>query len=397
MCNRECDRKEKTSVTPTRRRILFVIGSLGTGGAEHQMVTLAEGLAARGWSACVFCLETGGPLQERLVRARIGIVPGGYDSRARRVRKIQGLVCAQLRLLRLAAHQRPDVMHAFLPLTNLMGAIAGYCVRIPKIVTSRRALGTHQDRHPLWAPFDRLANRLSDVITVNSRAVAEDTIRRDRVDENKLELIHNGIDTTPFRHDPLRRETMRTRLGLEPGTVGIACVANLIPYKGHRELIEAFARVGSNHPSACLFLIGEDRGIGKGLVALADQLGVSERVILLGRREDVPALLDALDVGVLPSHEEGFSNALLELLAAGLPVVATAVGGNPEALADMPDCHLVPPRDPDALADALAAVVTHIWERRHTADARRKLVERRYSVASMIEAHEALYQSVPIH
>jgi glycosyltransferase involved in cell wall biosynthesis len=168
-------------------------------------------------------------------------------------------------------------------------------------------------------------------------------------------------------------------------------VANLIPYKGHRELIEAFARVAADDPRLKLFLIGEDRGIKEVLIGDARRLGVADRVNLMGQRSDVPTLLSAMDIGVLASHEEGFSNALLEKLDAGLPVVATNVGGNPEALEGMPDCILVEPQDPDGLARGLTDVIGNLGTDDQNRKIRQSLVRERYSVDAMVDAYERLY------
>ena len=196
----------------------------------------------------------------------------------------------------------------------------------------------HQDRHPAWKQLDRIANAWSDVITANSRAVAGDTEARDGYDASRIIVIPNGVDFTGIDEACGHRDEARNRLGLSKTDIAIAMVANLIPYKGHRELIEAFARIAADDHRLKLFLIGEDRGIAGDLIRDARRLGVESRIILMGQRNDVPTLLSAMDVGVMSSHEEGFSNALLEKLAVGLPVVATNVGGNPEALETMPDC-----------------------------------------------------------
>jgi len=168
-------------------------------------------------------------------------------------------------------------------------------------------------------------------------------------------------------------------------------VANLIPYKGHSELVEAFARIAAGDPRLKLFLIGKDRGIAQALMSTACRLGVANKINLMGQRSDVPTLLSAMDIGVLASHEEGFSNALLEKLAAGLPVVATDVGGNPEALEDMPNCFLVRPKDPEDLARGLRDAVGSLGADDRNRKIRQSLVRERYSVDAMVDAYERLY------
>lgn len=372
-------------------KILFVIGSLQVGGAERQLLLLAEELVKRGAKARLFVLQDTGPLRTSFEAAGVPVHVGGYDYAAPRWAKGLLLARAQLRLLWLAATWRPQVLHAFLPLTNCMGALAGRLVGVRAIVTSRRAMGTHQDRHPLWRSMDRLANRLSSVITANSQAVVDDTILRDQVDPAKIRLIYNGLEFSSSASTPDQRKALRQSLGLGEEDIALVYVANLIPYKGHAELIQAFEQVCRKYRNLKLFLIGEDRGIGGQLSELAEILGVAAQLTFLGRRNDVTNLLSAMDIGVMASHEEGFSNALLEKLAAGLPVVATAVGGNPEALSGLPGCVLVPAFDVDGLASGIERVVSNSHQASNEAEVRRNAINERYSVKKMINSYEQLY------
>jgi glycosyltransferase involved in cell wall biosynthesis len=371
--------------------ILFVVGSLSVGGAEGQLAMLAKGLKARGWVIDVFLLEKSGLLIEQLRQAGIPIRDGGYSTLGSRIRKMISVGLSQARLLGFVLWSRPDVVHGFLPLTNFMGALAGRMAFVPLVITSKRALGRYQERDPEFKWLDSIANALSHVITANSRAVARDTQARDGYDISRIVVIPNGLDFSRFDDARHRRNHTRSELGLSNADVAIAMVANLIPYKGHRELIEAFARVAANDRRLKLFLIGRDQGVLQGLVDDARRLGVSDRINLMGERGDVPTLLSAMDIGVMASHEEGFSNALLEKLAAGLPVVATDVGGNPEALEGMPGCILVRPLDVDDLARGLTAVIGELSADDRNRKIRQGRVRERYSVEAMIEAYERLY------
>jgi glycosyltransferase involved in cell wall biosynthesis len=376
-------------------RILFVLGSLTVGGTETQLALLAERLKTRGWVIDVFPLAKSGQLVERLERAGIHVIDGGYDfTRRTKIGRLASLVVCEARLVWRVLRSRPDVVHGFLPLTNFMSSLAGRITFAPLVVTSKRALSRHQDRHPSWRWLDRVANVCSDVITANSRAVASDTQARDGYDVSRIVVIPNGLDFSRLDDARHRRNETRNALDLAPTDVAIAMVANLIPYKGHTELIEAFARVAAGDLRLKLFLIGEDRGIMRFLIDSARRLGVADRVNLMGPRSDVVTLLSAMDIGVLASHEEGFSNALLEKLAAGLPVVATDVGGNPEALEGMPNCFLVRPQDPEDLARGLRDAVGSLGADDRNRKIRQNRVRERYSVDAMVDAYERLYLRV---
>ena len=379
--------------------VLFTIGSLGLGGAESQMALLIEGLKRRGWRCEVLALDARGTLRARLDELGVTVHDGGYVSEAPRVRKVLLLIRALLQLWWRAVRLRPTALHAYLPLTNFLGAVAGRLALVPVVITSRRALGTHQDRLPLWRSFDRLANRLSTLVTVNSHAVAADTVARDGIAPNKLVLIPNGIDFSRFSEPLADRAALRTALGLDTPdgvTPGIVFVGNLIPYKGHADLIDAIAQLKPRDQPARFLLVGEDRGLGTDLAARACARGVADRISFIGSREDVASILAASDGFVLPSHEEGFSNALLEAMAAGLLIVATDVGGNSEALEDGRLGTLVPPRDPAALARAIDLLLDALSDSADTGTARNaeaaRTVRKRYSIDRMVEAHIVLYR-----
>ncbi|WP_167531362.1 MULTISPECIES: glycosyltransferase [unclassified Mesorhizobium] len=395
-----------------RRKVLFVIGTLDLGGTESQLVLLAKELKQRGWKVEVFALSQGGVLSETLNRAgirvlyglhrpnplpasptvaKVGAKSGAAPTRRPSVKAMLVLGAAVTSLVLRIVLTRPRVVHAFLPLTNFLGALAGRVALAPFVITSRRGLGNHQERWPRLKRMDRIANRLSHVVVANSHAVAADMAARDAYDIDRIRVIPNGLDLSRFDDIVHRRDETRRRLGLSQDEVGIIIVANLIPYKGHRDLIQAFALASESRPNLKLFMAGQDRGIGPGLAEEARRLGVGSKVHALGSQSEVPELLAGMDVGVIASHEEGFCNALMEKLAAGLPVVATNVGGNPEAISGMPGCVLVKPRDPADLARGLLAVLDRLPEPTADREFRQRMMRERYSTGAMVDAYERLY------
>ncbi|TKB24733.1 MAG: glycosyltransferase, partial [Mesorhizobium sp.] len=159
--------------------------------------------------------------------------------------------------------------------------------------------GYHQERWPRLKRMDRIANRLSHVVVANSHAVAADMAARDGYDVHAVKVIPNGLDLSRFDDIENSRAETRLKLGLSPDETGIVIVANLIPYKGHRDLIQAFALASERRSGLRLFMAGQDRGIREALLEEAARLGVGSKVQALGSRTDVPVLLAGMDIGVI--------------------------------------------------------------------------------------------------
>lgn len=355
------------------------------------MTTLISKLHGHKYCCHVFVLQHGGPLNQYLQEIGVPIYDCGLK-KGDLVRAPWKLVLAQLKLLKVMLCVKPVVVHSFLPLVTFMGALAGRLTKVPLVITSRRALGKHQERYIILRPFDLLANRLSHRVTVNSKAVWEDTIHRDHIDPKKMVLIYNGVDLHTFDSAKPLREMTRKQLGIRSQEKVIIVIGNLIPYKGHSDLLKAAQEVLKNIPQVVFLLVGDDRGIGRDLKEMATDLGIAARVKFLGLRHDIPQLLASSDLSVLPSHEEGFSNVILESMAAGLPVVATRVGGNSEAIVEGATGWLVPPRNPAAMAKKIVDLLSDPKRARSWGKKGRKRVEETFTIERMVEAHLKLYE-----
>jgi glycosyltransferase involved in cell wall biosynthesis len=296
-----------------------------------------------------------------------------------------------------AIRSRRSVVHCFLPEAYLFGASLGLVLGANSVVMSRRSRNYYQARHPVAAWFERRLHQRMDALLGNSRAVVQDLLD-EGAPPDRVRLIYNGIDAERFVTGEVRaarRRALRTELGLPDDQVVLTCVANLFPYKGHADLLAALALLGPGFFSrATLLLAGRDAGARAALEAQADRLGCATSVRFLGERSDVPDLLAASDIGVLASHEEGFSNAVIEGMAAGLPMVVSDVGGNAEAVIDGECGHVVPVRDPAALAKALADLIGDAGRRQAMGDAARRRVVASFSLDACVATYEALYEEL---
>ncbi len=379
-------------------RILMMIGSLSRGGTEQQLVAVAAGLRRRGWDVNVFSLAAGPLLRELETAGVPSIVPVGK-------RKAEGkrnswpyrltmLAAAAVQFVSALLRLRPAVVHFFLPEAYLLGGPLALASGRRVHVMSRRSLNHYQRAYPRFvALLEHWLHRHMTVVLGNSRRVLSELRQDERVDPCKLGLIYNGVDLARFSAP--RREAARNKLGLDTETLALIMVANLIAYKGHRDLLHALAMAKEKLPAHWrLLLVGRDDGIKRDLEAEAVRHGFASQIVFMGERADVPHILSAGDIGLLCSHEEGFSNAVLEGMAAGLPMIVTDVGGNAEAVIDGESGLVVPPHNPAALADAIVRLADDVSLRQRLGTAARVRVEAEFSLEACVAHHDALYRGL---
>lgn len=377
-------------------RVFYVIGSLEVGGAERHVAQIAVRLKKRGWEPEVFVLTPGGPLTRLLSEAEVpihGVTLPTWVSRFFKSKRLQarvGLMVTSVVLIYTMWFRRPAVVHFFLPAAYVVGGLASLFTRVPARIMSRRSLNDYQTAHPFFAKIERYLHPRMTLVCGNSRAVVDELVY-EGISEQRLRLIYNGIDLAPYDHS-LDLDAIRAELEVPDDALVFVVVANLIPYKGHADLIKALAKIKDELPEPWLVLcIGRDDGIGADLQQQASTLGIDSNIRFLGSRSDVPTFLRLADVGVLCSHEEGFSNAVLEGMAAGLPMVVTDVGGNAEAVLDGVTGYVVPAQSPERLACALLNVALDD-DRALMGDKGRERVREKFSMDACIDAYESLYR-----
>ena len=374
----------------TRPDVLFVITDFQVGGSERQLALLASGLAKDGMNVAAFSFMDG-PIRMDLQRAGVDAILALGAERSYRG-NIIGLSLAALHLFWLMLRRRPHIVHFFLPKAYLVGAplavLAGVAVR----VMSRRSLNTYQ-RWSIIRITERCWHCLMQAVIGNSKSVVEQ-LMTEGVGRERAGLIYNGLDETKFSANGTREE-MLAALGLPPSALTMSIVANLIPYKGHSDLNEALALAAPHLPTGWRLLVaGRDDGIGTALKQQARRLGLENHVMFLGPRGDIARILRASDIGIVSSHEEGFSNVILEGMAAALAMVVTRVGGNAEAVINGETGLVVPAHDPQGLSDAILRLAGDAALRAKFGDAGRQRVTEYFSLDRLIESHLKLYQAL---
>jgi glycosyltransferase involved in cell wall biosynthesis len=367
-------------------RVLIVTSRLDVGGTERHLARILPPLRRRGIDIALYVMERGGALEA-------GLIAQGIRVEGPKRERFLHWPRATLALARFIRRERPAILHFFLPRPYVCGSIAAALAGPSCRLMSRRSLTDYQERYPLLGVVERFLHRRTFGLIGNSRAVV-DQLAREIDDQRKLALIYNGIELTAPAATQ-RRERMRETLQVSIDTLAICVVANLVAYKGHQDLIEALAEIKNDLPIQWrLLIIGRDDGIRGELERRAQALGIGAKIMWIGERSDVGDLLAASDLFVLPSHQEGFSNALLEAMGAGLAVVATAVGGNVDAVVDEVTGLLVRPREPRSLAAAVLRLAKDPGLRRRFGDAARQRVERYFSLDACVGSYEKLYRAL---
>ena len=373
-----------------RSKILYVIGTLDVGGTEGQLVQLVTHLNPKRFEPVVCCLSSSGPFARLLHEAGIPVEVIGFRGfHPFRYPHVWGVVSRLVRLIRFVRGERPLIVHSFLFWAYILGTYAAKLARVPVIIASRRGLGHFKEGKVHHLFLERIANRLTNVILANSEAVKADVVRQERVAPSMVRVIYNGID--PSLHENRTTSESRAALGIPDGGLVISVVARLFDYKGHEFFLRACCEISRRWPATTFLLIGDGPLRGR-LEELARTFGLEQNVRFLGTRSDVPELLALTDVVVLPSLEEGFPNAVLEAMAAGKPVVATRVGGIPEAIVDEKTGLLVPAGDAASLAAAIGRLMEDPGRRTFMGAAGRQRVHERFGLSKMVAEMEALYE-----
>jgi glycosyltransferase involved in cell wall biosynthesis len=373
-------------VKPQAMRVMFLSTSMGMGGADKQLLSAAQLMHAQGHDVCIVSLTELGPMG--LEARSQGIRTESLDMR-RGVPDPRGLI----RLIRLVRAWKPDVLHSHMVHANLMARAVRVFARVPVMVSTIHNI---YEGGPLWMAAYRISNGLVDHMTIISEAAADRFVNERIVPRELLTCVPNGVDTERFRQvAPETREALRASIGVNDRFVWLA-VGRFEIAKDYPNMLHAFAQVCQRDSNAVLLLVGHG-SLQQETESLAQSLGLGDRIHFLGVRSDVPEVMAAADGYVMSSAWEGMPIALLEAAAAGLPIVATRVGGNHEVVRDGESGFLVPPRDSEALGQAMLRLMEQTPERRREMGERgREHVRVHYGLGRVVERWQDLYRQVSV-
>ncbi len=365
-------------------KILLLSTSMGMGGADQQLLSAATGLRDRGHEVRIVSLT---PLGEMGARARAAGLATESLGMQRGIADPRGLT----RLVRLVRAWRPAVLHSHMLHANLMARAVRLFAPVPAVVSTIHNI---YEGGRLRMLGYRLTNGLVDHVTIISQAAADRFVGEGIVPASLLEVVPNGVDTERYQSvPPGTRERLRQSLGLGAEFAWLA-VGRFEAAKDYPNMLRAFARVREEQPGAVLLLVGRG-SLQVGTEALAAALGLEGQVRFGGTREDVPEFMTVADGYVMSSAWEGMPMVLLEAAAAGLPIVATRVGGNQEVVRDGDTGFLAPPGDDAALGAAMLRLMAlPETERRAMGAHGHDHVRQHYGLGRVVDRYEAVYRAV---
>jgi glycosyltransferase involved in cell wall biosynthesis len=375
-------------------RLLWLLDSLGVGGAEALVVPFARTLDRDQYQLTVGCLwKIEGEMVVSGLR-QLGVPAIEFAARSLRDRTTYRRVRAFLQ------EERIDLVHAHLTFSATWSALLSRQTGIPAVATLHVApTATRQFRNTLrhrlatdardWVMRKALNRWSSRVITV-SEALRQTYLGKGDLEPGKVTVVHNGIELERFRRDrAATRARLEREFGIAPGVPILVTVSVLRPAKGIEYLLDAVQRV----PNAVFLILG-DGNKREEWQALAQQQGIGDRVRWAGYRTDVDTILAGCDALVHPSLDDAFPTVLLEAMAAGLPVVATRVGGIPEIVSDGETGFLVPPADAAALANAIDNLLADRERMRRMGESVTSIAVTKFSTAAWVSRLTAVYDEV---
>jgi len=377
-----------------KTNILYIIGSLSKGGAEMHLFRTLPLLIKKNYRITIFLISERGQLADGLTSVGIKIIEPwikrGFGIKSNILFKLFRLTLVSLQLLIYLIFQRSHIIHFFLPASYLLGGIISLIAGKQILVMSRRSLNDYMKNKKIIQTLEFFLHKRMDFLLGNSKSVVKQLIIEAK-DSSKVGLIYNGVDITKKKYI---RKKIRDSWNIPETTFLMVIVANLISYKGHSDLFAALGQIKTRLGDWKLLVVGRDDGIGQRLQKQIYTLGLTPNVRFMGESDDVEEFLACSDVGLLVSHQEGFSNAILEGMAFGLPMIVTDVGGNAEAVIDGKTGLVVTVKDTVAIASAIIKLHNDSGLRLSMGKLGLVRVQSEFSIKKCVDQYDQIYSNL---
>lgn len=373
-------------------KLAYVIDVLDTNlaGTENQLIKMINGLDKATFAVNLVCLRDHPWLRENgaMLDCTKQVIDVRYFAKASTYRNL-------FELWRYFRATKPDVVHTFFPLSNIVGVVAARLAGVRGVISSRRDYGEWMS--PRYLFLTKVANRFARRIVANSENVRSLTVGREGVSARKVEVVLNGIEHESFQLSP--DHALKRRLGIPESNRIVGIVANFRPMKHHETFVQAAAQVLKVRQDVDFLLVGGTASTlsrKEALESLARSLGVGAKLHFVGVQSDVRPYLSVMDIGVNCSEREGLSNAVMEYMAAGIPAIVSRSGGNTDLITEAVSGLTFELGDAPALARHMLYLLDDEPLRRTLAANARAKVMRDMSPNGMLRRYEALYREVAV-
>ena len=361
-------------------KLLHFISRIDIGGAERQLLNLVSNLDKEKYDICVGYFQGKGELEKEFQDNKVKV----------KKFRFRGLwdVSSWRQVYQHLKANKYTIVHTHGFKADFLGAVLGKLAGVPVIIST-----VHNQEAYLKNPIVKILEKwiifsIDDIIIVVSDGVKKFLMDTTGISESKIRKVYYGIEPLEINID--KEKDIRREFGIDKGAPLVGCIGRLVKQKGHRYLIEAAGRVIRDFPEAKFLIVGKG-GLEKKLKKLARKLNLDSGVIFAGFREDIYSVINGLDLLVQPSLWEGLGLVLLEAMALGKPIVATNVGGIPEAVKDKEAGILVEPKNSEALAGAIIHLLKDSSLAARMGETGRSLVVERFSLSKMAQEMKIIY------
>lgn len=363
-------------------RVLHITHSLNVGGLERVVVDLTKGFRENGHIVGICCLDGKGVLGEAAEKTGISVIS---------LNKRPGLVWQlPFRIAKVIKQGDFDIVHTHNESGLVYGATAAVIARASRLFHTEHGKEPEYLNKKALQSVERLLLRRTNRVVTVSEDLRRRMVNSSGLNDERIVTIRNGIDVEEFFHPEYRNE-IRESLGIRTGSFLIGNIARLVSLKNHRFLLDVFSILLKECRQVRLVLVG-DGPLREDLEDYAKKMGVWDSVLFLGERKDVPNLLAAFDLFVLPSLTEGLSITLLEAMASGTPVVASDVGGNPEIVEKGETGLLLPLGNTGEWIRCIKCLIEDPDKRKKFSERARVRVNKEFSLFAMVERYEEIYK-----
>lgn len=361
-------------------KVCIVIDNLYAGGTQRQLLEFLKSCDRQQFDITIISMDSQrNPMEAEITSLGYNVVRVSHKGffNLKTIFSLRGIF----------KKEKPDIVHTFLYTSDFYGRVAAVLNKTPVIISSVRNIQVWKKWYHLLA--DRILSCFTDKITVNAENIKPYLIKRAGINPAKLLTIYNGKDLSRFAHLREARE-VRKELGIPANAFVVGMVGRFSEQKDYPTFLQAAKRVSQNLPDTYFTAIGDGQTKQK-MQDLALRLGLNGHTVFTGLRNDVPDIINALDIGVLVSHYEGCPNVILEYMAASKPAIAADVGGCAEVIEEGKTGYIVAPTDAEALAEKIITLSKDAPLRARMGEAGRKRVEEYFSLTTMVRETEKLY------